>query len=34
MEKDGLISREPNPGDARSIICLQSAGDRTWPAGW
>src|SRR6476646_7753723 len=27
MEKDGLISREPNPDDARStLVCLLSAG--------
>jgi DNA-binding MarR family transcriptional regulator len=27
MEKDGLISREPNPADARStLVCLLSAG--------
>jgi DNA-binding MarR family transcriptional regulator len=27
MEKDGLISREPNPNDARStMVCLSSAG--------
>ena len=27
MQKDGLISREPNPGDARStLVCLRRAG--------
>ncbi|HEV7852123.1 MAG TPA: MarR family transcriptional regulator [Mycobacterium sp.] len=27
MEKDGLISREPNPGDARStLVCLRPTG--------
>jgi DNA-binding MarR family transcriptional regulator len=30
MEKDGLISREPNPADARSsVVCLRPAGRAT-----
>jgi DNA-binding MarR family transcriptional regulator len=30
MEKDGLISREPNPDDARStMVCLLPAGRAT-----
>src|SRR3954449_8817143 len=35
LEERGLVSRSPNPADARSsLIALTSAGDREWRKGW